>query len=94
MTTDASAGLLGYKLWTRRDSENGLLQKIEHVNEKIKVLLHFPTCSACSTYGCEPAAASLGSCLCKRKASLIKVHMSPPALHAWFDTGCKEKRCH
>ena len=42
MIAIACAGLLGYKLWTRRDSESGLLQKIERVNQKIKACCSSP----------------------------------------------------
>ncbi len=42
MTATACAGLLGYKLWNRRDCESGLLQRIECVNQQIKVWCSSP----------------------------------------------------
>ena len=36
---DVHAGLLGYKLYKSRDSESRILQKIERINQQIKVPL-------------------------------------------------------
>ena len=35
------AGLLGYTLYNSRDSESRILQKIERINQQIKVLLSY-----------------------------------------------------